>query len=290
MNKPKVTVLMSVYNGGKKLKDAIDSILEQSFFNFEFVIINDCSTDKSRELILNYRDNRINFIENDINLGLTMSLNKGLKIAKGEYIARIDSDDISDLERLEKQVKYLDENEQISVVGSWAIVDEKTNKWEAKMPKTHDEILGSIFFGNSLVHPSVMIRKKAIFDVGLYNEEFKYAQDYELWFRLLGNNYKLSNIPESLIIYNLNSNSVSVLNNNAQEEYAIKALCYGFRKVLKIDFTENEVKLFRNCFSKKYECDKNEKKIIKYMLKEMGNSLKSINKKSISIFNAKKKF
>ncbi len=116
--KPRVTVLMSVYNGEKYLREAIDSILNQTFKDFEFLIIDDGSTDSSADIIRSYTDFRIRLIQNEKNIGLTRSLNKGLKLAKGEYIARMDVDDISLPIRFEKQVSFLDKYEDVKLVGS----------------------------------------------------------------------------------------------------------------------------------------------------------------------------
>ena len=114
---PKVTVLMPVYNCEKYLRESIESILNQTFKDFEFLIINDGSSDKSAEIVESYNDNRINFVQNEKNIGLAASLNRGLDIAKGEYIARMDADDISLPERLEKQVRFMETNPQIGICG-----------------------------------------------------------------------------------------------------------------------------------------------------------------------------
>jgi glycosyltransferase involved in cell wall biosynthesis len=131
MNKrsyPKVSVVMSVYNGEKYLCEAIDSILNQTFENFEFLIVNDGSTDRTLEILQSYRDPRIKVINNERNIGLTASLNKGLKIAKGEYVARMDADDVSFPHRLEQQKAFLDRNPRVAMVGSWAEVIDESGK------------------------------------------------------------------------------------------------------------------------------------------------------------------
>ena len=128
MKNPKVTVLMSVYNGEKYLQEAIDSILEQTFKDFEFLIINDGSTDKTGEILESYHDLRIKIINNEKNIGLTKSLNKGLKLARGEYIARQDADDISMPERLEKEVEFLETHQDYAVVGAFAKIINKNSE------------------------------------------------------------------------------------------------------------------------------------------------------------------
>src|SRR3990172_12530717 len=132
MNNPVITVLMSAYNAEKYLREAIESILNQTFKDFEFIIINDCSTDKTKKIIEEYanKDARIKLINNATNLGLTKSLNIGLKEARGEYVARLDADDVALPERLEKQYEFMNKNRDITLTGAWAekIYEEGDNK------------------------------------------------------------------------------------------------------------------------------------------------------------------
>ena len=178
---PKVSVIMSVYNGEKYLREAIDSILNQTFKDFEFLIINDGSTDSSREIILSYDDPRIRLIDNKKNIGLTRSLNKGIQLARGEYIARQDADDISLPERFMKQVKYLDGHRNVGLLGCGvAVIDERNaevKRWEIKRDNQYALI-------NSIAHGSVMIRAHCLKEVGGYRKELKYVQDKDLWYRL----------------------------------------------------------------------------------------------------------
>lgn len=183
---PKVTVLMSVYNGEQYIREAIDSILGQTFKDFEFIIINDGSTDHSRELILSCKDPRIRLVDNKKNIGLTCSLNNGLRIAEGEYIARMDADDISLPARLEKQVEFLDAHPSTGVLGinSW-IIDEQGNQLkELNYPASHNGIMAMILVENRFVHSSIMLRKKVLEVCGYYLEDYQHAQDYELLLRL----------------------------------------------------------------------------------------------------------
>jgi glycosyltransferase involved in cell wall biosynthesis len=126
IQKSRITVLMPVYNGEKYLREAIDSIFNQTFTDFEFLIVDDGSTDNSVEIINSYQNSRINLVKNDKNEGLVYTLNRGLSLAKGEYIARMDCDDISLPERLKKQIDFLDSNSEIAVVGTWIkVINEK---------------------------------------------------------------------------------------------------------------------------------------------------------------------
>ena len=143
---PKVTVLMPVYNGSKYLKAAIDSILSQSFTDFEFLIINDGSTDDSVKIINSYHDQRIKLIDNKINQGLVAVLNQGLKLAIGEYIARMDSDDFSTCNRLSQQVRFMDKHNDIGVLGSWVKIMKGSDEFLGRYFLNHEEIKANLLF------------------------------------------------------------------------------------------------------------------------------------------------
>lgn len=204
-----ITVLMSVYNGARYLREAIDSILNQTFRDFEFVIINDASIDSSQDIIESYHDPRIRCIHNQINLGLTKSLNIGLHAARGSYIARIDNDDISYPLRLEVQYHFLETNPKITLVGSWAdFCDEYGIARHTRHTPTDQNVIKyELIFGNAFFHSSIMFRKYEIMDAGGYSESYRYAQDYELYSRLI-HRYTLANIPQSLIKFRLHKGSV----------------------------------------------------------------------------------
>ncbi len=198
---PKVTVLMPVYNAKIYLREAIDSILNQTFRDFEFLIINDASTDSSKNIILSYKDSRIRYFENKKNLGVARTLNRGLRLAKGEYIARMDADDISLPFRLERQVAYMYKHPRIAVCGTWlkALYDTKGEIW--KTPATHEEIRSLMLFHDAIFHPTVMIRTGIIKKYNLrYSESYPYAEDYELWIRITKHSL-LANLPEVLLYH-----------------------------------------------------------------------------------------
>jgi len=182
MTTPKISVIMSVYNGGKYLREAIESILNQTFTEFEFIIVNDGSTDNSREIIQSYNDERIKIINNEENIGLPKSLNNALKAARGEYIARQDADDISLPNRFEEQIKYFEKHPEVMLLGTNAYIINESGKTIRKYicPSNPAE---SLFKLNQLVHGSVMFKKEIIEKVGLYNELLRYVQDYEFWAR-----------------------------------------------------------------------------------------------------------
>ncbi|MBN1126564.1 MAG: glycosyltransferase [Sedimentisphaerales bacterium] len=187
---PKITVLMSVYNGQAYLRQAMDSILQQTFKNFEFLIINDGSTDASREIILSYQDARIRLIDNPSNIGLTRSLNRGLQMARGKWIARQDADDLSFPERLARQIGFVQAHPECAILGAQAeVIDADGGVIRTGFSVKPTTLLGikwSVLFGSPFVHSSVLFRKDIIREeLGGYNEAFKTNQDFELWSRLL---------------------------------------------------------------------------------------------------------
>jgi glycosyltransferase involved in cell wall biosynthesis len=211
---PKISVIMSVYNGEKYLKLAVESILNQSFKDFEFIIIDDGSVDKSLDLLRDFQksDERIKIISRK-NKGLIASLNEGVGLAQGEYIARMDTDDISKIDRLEKQVKYMEENNLV-VCGTWAeAIDSLGNKIkDMNYPPSEKKIKSFALLHNPFIHPSVMFRKDIFEKVGGYRNFFKYIEDYELWTRIIFK-YKTGNIPEALLYYRLHEEQITQKNN-----------------------------------------------------------------------------
>lgn len=206
---PKVTVLMTVYNGEKYLNEAIDGILNQTFRDFEFLIVNDGSTDGSRDIIKSYKDPRINLVDNERNIGLTASLNRGLRLAGGEYIARQDADDISLPERLENQVSILERNREIALLGSWYLeIDENGIPLrEYKLPCEPLQISWDSIFYCSF--STVVFRRESILkNVGFYDESFRYAQDWELYSKI-ARTHTVVNIGEYLVKYRLHSRSMT---------------------------------------------------------------------------------
>ena len=212
MNNPKVTVLMPVYNGEKYLAEAIESILNQTYKDFEFLIINDGSTDNSVKIIESYNDPRINLVHNKRNLKLIATLNKGLNIAKGEYIARMDCDDVSLPDRLLKQVEYLDNHPDVGVLGCGTKnVDEKLNTIsEPERPLTYLQNKWRLLFKTTLMHPSVMYRKNLILKYGGYSNRFIHAEDYDLWSRLI-DSVIIHQIPETLVYLRKHNQNIGIV-------------------------------------------------------------------------------
>lgn len=186
---------MAVKDGERYLKQAIESILAQSFKDFEFIIIDDDSSDNSVDIVKSYRDPRIKHMLNDKHLGLTASLNRGLDLAQGEYIARMDSDDISLAERFDEQVRYLDSHPDVAVLGTGIrFIDEAGNPIEDVIfSSDHDLIKWDLCFYNPIAHPTVMIRAQVIREAGGYDPVLERSQDYDLWWRI-GSFWRLSNL------------------------------------------------------------------------------------------------
>ncbi|MCK4437269.1 glycosyltransferase [bacterium] len=222
MTNPKVTVLMSVYNGEEYLKEAIDSILNQTFKDFEFVTVNDGSTDRTAEILQSYQDHRIKIINNERNVGLTKSLNKGLKMARGEYVARMDADDISFAERFEKQVGYLNNHPEIALVGTgFEKIDETGQKISSTPGLNSEGIYYTLTFYNCIVHSSVMFRKKIVLEIGGYDENLAKSQDLDLWHKI-SRKSKINVLGEVLVKRREIEVSISNLCRPEQDYYAKK--------------------------------------------------------------------
>lgn len=216
MNKPtpKISVVMSVYNGSAFLQESIESILNQTFTDFEFIIIDDCSTDNSADIIAEYaeKDERIVLLKNQENIGLTKSLNKGLKIAQGKYIARQDSDDISLVERFEKQVAYMEAHSSVALVSSGVqYIDETGKKLGNHIPPEDPIVLRWQFlFRNPLRHSTVLWCRELIDNkVGNYDPHFTCCQDYDLWTRIF-EYFRVDTLPLILVQMRQHSKSMSV--------------------------------------------------------------------------------
>jgi glycosyltransferase involved in cell wall biosynthesis len=213
MPEPRISVAMSVYNSEQYLALAIESVLAQTFADFEFLILNDGSVDGSRAIIDHYaeRDLRIRAIHRE-NKGLVISLNELLAEARAPLIARMDGDDICLPERFEKQVAFMDANPDHGVVGTWtADIDEDGNPYlmrGADHPTTYEDFLDVIGKRSLLCHPSAMMRRDIVLSVGGYHAAFKHCEDFDLWLRLASVT-KLSSIPERLLKYRHWSNQVS---------------------------------------------------------------------------------
>lgn len=216
---PKVSIIMSVYNTELEyLKEAINSIINQTYKNIEFIIVNDCSTNNDVNIYLeNLIDQRIKLIKNNTNLGFTKSLNNALKLATGDFIARMDSDDVSFLDRIIYQVDFFNRHPDIDVLGGSTqnIGDDfSINIHNDK----HENIKASLLFGNKyLVHPTIIFRRKIIDAGHFYDEKYSKSQDYAFWCELI-NNYTFLNDSRIVLNYRIHKNQAGIANISTQNE------------------------------------------------------------------------
>lgn len=203
MSTPPITVLLPVYNGADYIEKAIASVLAQTFTNFELLIINDGSQDNTVELLNRFDDPRIRCIHQE-NRGLAATLNLGCSLAKGEFIARQDQDDVSHPARLEKQLAYMQTHPDCALLGTWAEIhvgDQPTDRSHDHATE-HGMLCLDLLFNNPFVHSSVMFRRDAILDIGGYttDPDRQPPEDYELWSRM-ARRYRIANLPERLLVY-----------------------------------------------------------------------------------------
>lgn len=222
-NAPIVTVLMPVYNSEIYLEEAIDSILNQTFKNFELLIICETPTDDTKSLLEHYEkiDCRIRIYYQE-RQGLVASLNNGCELARGKYLARMDADDISLSMRLERQVNFMESHPDIGICGTWVktIGDYKSRVW--KYPIEDAKIRCSNFFNSSFAHPSVVIRSNLLpFLRGPYDTEYRHAEDYDLWVKCSQYTH-FANLGEVLLLYRRHSNNVSAYHKKEQQQAADK--------------------------------------------------------------------
>jgi glycosyltransferase involved in cell wall biosynthesis len=212
---PRISVILPCYNGSSYIYDAIGSILDQTFPDFELIVIDDGSTDDSAEIIQTFDDSRIRFFQQR-NQGLPATLNRAISLANGEYLARMDADDISLPARFERQVDFLEKHPEHGMVGTWASIwadRQKTSRFHR--PATECSLLKfDLLFYNSIVHSSTMIRRKVFVECGEYaTEETRQPQDYDLWSRMM-RHYEMTNLPEVLHIYRETATSISATRTN----------------------------------------------------------------------------
>jgi glycosyltransferase involved in cell wall biosynthesis len=216
---PLVTVLMPVYNSDKYLAEAIDSILNQTYSDFEFIIVNDGSDDDSEQIILSYKDSRINYLKNQENLGIVASLNIGIDVAKGKYIVRMDSDDISLLNRLQIQINFMDENPNIGVCGGFIkLFGNEDSVW--KVPLENEEIKATLLFENAFCHPATIIRTSLLKDNKLkYRFTYPHKEDYDLWYRM--QDYTdFANIDQIVLYYRYEGQNITIKNKATKQQRA----------------------------------------------------------------------
>lgn len=247
MRGPSVTVLMALYNGGEYLKQSVQSVLGQTYGHFEFLIINDCSTDNSLETIESFHDERINVHTNAKNVGQTKSLNLGLELAQGDYIARIDGDDVALPQWLKTQVEYIKKYPQHSVISSYAIAIDEDNKIRKlyKPPRDTEDIILRSLITSPIHHVGSILKKKDIVKAGSYDERYVFAADYELWERLIRKGFKITTTPKILVAIREHAHSVSRSEQSNRDLEEIKEIAgKNIGQFISAKFSGEEIGLF----------------------------------------------
>jgi glycosyltransferase involved in cell wall biosynthesis len=226
---------MTVYNGERYIREAIDSILNQTFQDYEFLIIDDCSTDNTLKIIKEYEDPRIKLIETEKNIGFIKSLNMGIALSQGEYIARQDADDISLPDRLFEEVIFLDSNPDIAMVGTAReLIDEFGVTIRDIIPKKNPNFQ-DICKGNPFQHSSIMIRKSILLEFGGYDERFPYCEDHALWLTI-SKKYKVYNIQKIICKLRIHKESISIKKFEEQALAHILVIRMGTNQLTDNDF------------------------------------------------------
>lgn len=255
---PKISVIMPVYNGEKYLREAIDSVLNQTFSDFEFIILNDASKDSTEEIIKSYKDDRIVYIKNEQNLGVAGTLNRGLGIAKGEYIARMDADDISLPERFQKQVNFMDKHKNTNVLGtSITIFGEEIQNSVRHFLSDPNKAKVELIFAPCTAHPTIFIRRNMLINNHIYyKKEYEGIEDYALLWDMshLGD---ISSLEDNLFYYRCHKTQVTKTYTSKAKERFFDFLSYRMKN-MGIELNEREKEIFMNycngqCLQFEYE-------------------------------------
>jgi glycosyltransferase involved in cell wall biosynthesis len=214
---PRITVLMPVYNAALFLREAIDSILLQTFQDFEFLIIDDGSTDESADIIRSYADPRIRFVLNETNLGISETLNKGIRMATCDLIARMDADDTCNPFRLQKQYNYMQAHPGCALLSTWARVMTEDNRFVRLERYRSQYYYYNLTFECWIYHPTIVFKRQPILDVGGYS--LKYSEDYDLFWKV-STKYEIGNLPDPLVNYRLSSTSLNTVLKKAEYDSA----------------------------------------------------------------------
>jgi glycosyltransferase involved in cell wall biosynthesis len=228
---------MPAYNGERYLDAAVRSILTQSYTDFEYIIIDDGSTDGTNTILNAFKDTRIRLLRNERNLGIVASLNRGIAAATGMYICRMDADDIAAPERLKRQVAFLNDHPDIALVGCSVGLVNETGALVGKesFPTTSEEIRRTIFIRNPFAHGSVVVRSAVLRAVGNYDARFLHNEDYDLWLRL-ASGHRLANIPDQLLFRRLHAGSITVSRETELVRYRIKTIAHAIRAYYRSPF------------------------------------------------------
>ncbi len=257
MTVPTLSIIMPVYNAEAYLREAVESILAQTYTDYELIIVEDGSTDNSPEIIESFTDSRIQRLYNDGNKGIVFTRNRGMAAARGRYIAPFDADDIAHPEKYAKQIQFLEENPEYGLLGTWAkLIDGKGNtlseKWKVNAPP--ERIPPILLFRNYFVQSSVVLRREAI-PKGGYEKGLDAVEDYRMWTQV-AQNWKVWNYPEYLINYRIHDQGISIRQEEqiSHKDYLIFKKLYNY---LKINLKENQYRLLQQIRSGHPIADKN---------------------------------
>lgn len=267
--KPRVSVLLPTHNGAAWIMRAIESVLGQTYSDLELIVINDASTDNTESVVEQFvhKDKRVVYVKNETNLGIQKTLNRGLQLARGEYIARVDDDDIwAENDKLERQVAFLDVNPDYVLLGTGTIVcNEKGEElFRFLAPETDEGVRKKILFKNCFTHSSVLFRKDRVLEMGGYHEDetSRHVEDYELWLRL-GTVGRLGNLPFYAVRFTLRAGAIGARYKMTQLKNALTltkmykqyyhryllALCFGYIRYIAYALVEKmPISLQRHIF------------------------------------------
>lgn len=249
---PLISVLMPCFNSEKYIKEAIDSILNQTYSNLELIIVNDGSNDSSEEVILSYSDPRLKYIKNENNQKIVKTLNRGLNVAKGDYIARMDSDDISTLDRLEVQLNFMQNNENVDVCGMWMKTVGSEHSTIFKYPEINSDIRLKMLFSSAIAHPTIMARR-GFYEQFRYEELYDKCEDYHLWASSIKSK-TFYNIPRVGVYYRTHeSQTTKNLGIHAEKKHLAQQRV--FEQIFDIEVDEyrlNSLELSKELFSCDY--------------------------------------
>ena len=246
MHRPEVTVVMPVFNAGEYLRAAIESILQQTFADLELIIINDASTDGSGSIINDHKDSRIKNLVNNQHVGPGESRNRAIRIANGSFIALMDADDISEPRRLESQIAFLKANRDTGLLATWGtVIDQEGNPGkQVKVPQNSFLLRWRLLLNNKLIHSSVMFPAQILKDLGGYDRAFPYAEDYELYSRIILD-HQVAVIPDLLVRWRRHEKGLSSMQSENLELAANRIAARNVQSIMRKRF-EAQVKLLRD--------------------------------------------
>ncbi|KEZ22584.1 glycosyltransferase [Glaesserella parasuis] len=232
MIEPLVSVIIPCYNAEKFVEKSVRSIMEQTYKNLEIIVINDCSNDSTKKILLELQkeDSRIVYIENEFNLKLPKTLNKGISISNGKYIARMDADDISFYNRIEKQMDFLLKNSCIDMISAnYKVIDDLDNitAISSSLPTEHRDIINRLTWQSPFAHPLVIGKRSFFINLGGYRD-IHYAEDYDMWIRGWLEGYRFANLNEILLYYRHHDNQMTDKKYNAANSHCIRSFLWQY--------------------------------------------------------------